>query len=201
MAETTRLLVASTNPGKVAEIVRLLAGLPVEVVGLDQYPGFPDTDEPHDTFRANAELKALEAARFADCLALADDSGLAVGSLDGRPGVLSARYGRDDAERIARLLDELAGVPEAARTARFVCAVALAGPEGVLGTWEGTVEGVIAGSPRGGNGFGFDPVFLHGDRTFAEMTGDEKSTVSHRGRALRAFAADLPRVLHELRSA
>lgn len=195
MAAMTRLLVASTNPGKVAEIVRLLAGLPVEVVGLEQYPDFPDIDEPHSTFQANAAHKALAAAQFAECLALADDSGLEVAALAGRPGVLSARYGRDDAERIGRLLAGLAGVCD--RRARFVCVVALAGPQAPLGTWEGTVEGVITAAPRGNNGFGFDPVFQYGDRTFAEMTSEEKNAVSHRGRALRAFAADLPRILDE----
>ncbi|NPV48887.1 MAG: RdgB/HAM1 family non-canonical purine NTP pyrophosphatase [Armatimonadetes bacterium] len=198
-SDAVRLLVASSNRGKVAEITRLLAGLPVEVVGLDQYPDLPDTDEPHDTFRANAEHKALLAAQSAGCLALADDSGLEVVALGGRPGVLSARYGRDDAERIGRLLAELDGVSD--RRARFVCVVALAGPQGILGAWEGTVEGVITEAPRGTNGFGFDPVFLHGDRTLAELTSDEKNAVSHRGRALRAFAADLPGLLHGLCSA
>lgn len=194
--KASRLLVASANRGKVAEITRLLAGLPVEVVGLDEYPDFPAIDEPHDSFRANAEHKALAAARFAGCLALADDSGLEVAALQGRPGVLSARYGRDDTERIGRLLAELAGVTD--RRARFVCVVALAGPQRILGTWEGTVEGLITEVPRGSNGFGFDPVFLHGERTFAELTSDEKNALSHRGRALRALAADLPRLLHGL---
>jgi XTP/dITP diphosphohydrolase len=201
MGPAVRLLVATSNLGKIAEIGRLLASLPVAVVGLDQYPDFPGSDEPFATFHENAAHKALEAAKHAGCLALADDSGLEVQALGGRPGVLSARYGRDDAERIARLLGELSGVSGDARAARFVCVVALAAPGGVLGTWEGTVSGVIAAAPRGANGFGFDPVFVYQDRTFAELSPEEKNAVSHRGQALRAFAADLPGALNGLHSA
>lgn len=196
MPDSARLLVASTNPGKVAEISRLLASLPVEVVGLAAYPGFPGSEEPHPSFRENAEHKAREAARFAGCLALADDSGLEVEALGGRPGVQSARYGRDDAERISKLLGELQGVTGEDRRARFACVAALASPAGVVGAWEGTVAGRIAEAPRGTNGFGFDPVFLYQGRTFAEMSSEEKNAVSHRGEALRAFVADLPGILH-----
>lgn len=191
-----RLLVASANRGKVAEITQLLAGLDLEVVGLAAYPDFLPGEEPYATFAENAAHKAREAAQFAGCLALADDSGLEVDALGGRPGVYSARYGRDDAERISKLLAELANVPPTARGARFVCAVALADPAGVLHVWEGRAEGFITTAPRGEHGFGYDPVFTQGERTFAELTPAEKNLVSHRGQALRACRADLPGVLH-----
>lgn len=196
-----RLLVASTNGGKIREIRALLQGLDLEVVGLDAYPEAPELPEPFVTFAANAESKARAAAALggADlCLALADDSGLEVDALGGRPGVYSSRYAPSDPERISRLLGELEQVPEEQRTARFVCAVALVQGERLLGRWLGTCEGRIAAAPRGDHGFGFDPVFLQGDRTFAELTAGEKNAVSHRGRALRAFAADLPGLLNEL---
>lgn len=192
---TRRLLVATTNRGKIAEIMRLLVGLPVEVVGLDAYPEAPELPEPYDTFAANAESKARAAAEFAGCWALADDSGLAVEALGGQPGVLSARYAPTDPERIARLLEEMRGLQGEQRRARFVCAVALARPGASLGLWQESCEGLIGEAPRGDHGFGFDPVFLYGDRTFAEMSSDEKSEVSHRGKAMRAFAADFPGVL------
>lgn len=197
MTTPARLLVASANPGKLAEIAQLLADLPLTVVGLDAYPDFAPTAEPYDTFAANAIHKAQEAARHAGCLALADDSGLEVAALAGRPGVFSARYGPDDATRIARLLDEMTGVPEPERAARFVCVVALARPERLLGTWTGTVAGMITRQPRGSHGFGYDPVFEYDGRTFAEMSRAEKSAVSHRGRALRAFRAALPELLYD----
>jgi XTP/dITP diphosphohydrolase len=190
-----RLLVASTNKGKIAEITRLLEGQPVDVVGLDAYPDAPDLPEPYDTFAENAGSKAMVAADFAGCWALADDSGLEVQALNGRPGVLSARYAATDPERIARLLEEMRGLQGDRRRARFVCAVALARPGELLGLWQETCEGLIAEAPRGSQGFGFDPVFRYGDRTFAEMSSDEKSSVSHRGKAMRAFAADFPALL------
>ncbi|MEI6503323.1 MAG: non-canonical purine NTP pyrophosphatase, partial [Armatimonadota bacterium] len=175
-----RLLVASTNRGKIAELGRLLAEYPVEVVGLDAYPDAPELPEPYDTFAANAESKALAAAQDAGCLALADDSGLEVAALGGRPGVLSARYADSDTERIAKLLAEMTGLAREQRQARFVCAIALARPGKRLGLWQETCEGLIAEAPRGTQGFGFDPVFLCGQRTFAELSAEEKNAVSHR---------------------
>lgn len=125
---TKRLLVASANPGKLVEISRLLAGVAVEVVGLAAYPDAPELPEPYETFAQNAESKARAAAEFAGCAALADDSGLQVEALGGRPGVYSARYAASDPQRVARLLEELRGVAGGERKARFVCAVALARP-------------------------------------------------------------------------
>lgn len=195
---STRLLIASGNAGKIAEIAHLLAGLPVEVVGLDAYPDMPELPEPFNTFAENAVSKARAAATFAGCLALADDSGLQVTALDGRPGVLSARYADTDEQRIARLLAEMQGLVGAQREARFVCAIALVNSDRVLGQWEGVCEGVIAETPAGENGFGFDPIFMYEGRTFAELSAEEKNAVSHRGRALRVFAADFPRIIHDL---
>lgn len=194
-----RLVVASRNAGKIREIRRLLAGVPLEVVGLDSYPDMPELDEPFATFAENAAHKAQTAAEYAGAAALADDSGLEVAALDDRPGVYSSRYAPSDPERIARLLDEMKGLAGDQRRARFVCVIALADHGRLLGTWQETVEGRIAEAPRGTSGFGFDPVFLYCSRTFAEMTPEEKNDVSHRGKALRAFARDVPRRLDELR--
>jgi XTP/dITP diphosphohydrolase len=193
----TRLLVATHNAGKIREIASLLTGLPVEVVGLDAYPDIGELPEPYDTFAANAQSKAQAAAAQAGCLALADDSGLEVPALDNRPGVFSSRYAPTDAARIERLLGEMAGLTGEARRAHFVCVIVVADATSVVGRWQKTCEGIIATAPRGEGGFGFDPVFLHGDRTFAEMTSAEKNEVSHRGQALRACAAELPGLLHE----
>ncbi|MEI6500710.1 MAG: RdgB/HAM1 family non-canonical purine NTP pyrophosphatase [Armatimonadota bacterium] len=192
---TQSLLVATTNKGKIAELTRLLAEYPVQVVGLDAYPEAPELPEPHDTFAANAQSKALAAAQYASCLALADDSGLEVEALGGRPGVLSARYAASDPERIARLLAEMKGLTGEQRQARFVCAIALAQPGKLLGLWQETCEGLISEAPSGDHGFGFDPVFVHGNRSFAELSSEEKNALSHRGKAMRAFLSDFAQLL------
>jgi len=187
------LVVASRNPKKVQELQRLLEGLPYLVQSLAAYPGMPEVVEDGATFQENARLKALAAASYTGELAIADDSGLEVDALGGEPGVLSARYsGVDDPQardvaNNALLLERLAGVPHARRTARFVCAVAVADPTGVLWEGAGYVEGRIATEERGPkDAFGYDPIFLPegSDRTFAEMTAEEKDAISHRGRAL-----------------
>lgn len=187
-----RLVVASRNPKKAAELMRILEGLPFDVTPLSEYPDMPETEETGATFAENARLKAVAAARFTGELALADDSGLEVDALGGAPGVFSARYagvegpGKDAANN-ALLLERLAAVPPERRTARFVCAVAVADPQGVLWEGEGVVHGRIAAEPRGGpDAFGYDPLFVPDgyDRTFAEMAPAEKDALSHRGRAL-----------------
>jgi XTP/dITP diphosphohydrolase len=196
-----RLLVATRNRGKVNELRRLLAGLPVELVLPDE-AGAADlvVEETGDTFAANAELKALAYARATGRLALADDSGLEVDALGGRPGVRSARFAGEaanDAANNSRLVAELRalGAPEPLR-ARFRCALVLATPEGQTRLVEGTCEGTITLEPRGSQGFGYDPHFVVGDgpRTMAELSHEEKNVVSHRG---RAYAALRP-ALHEL---
>ncbi len=189
------LLIATTSTGKIAELTRLLDDLPFAVIGLDALPqSLPVPAETSDTFAENALLKASFYAAATGLPTLADDSGLAVDALDGTPGVYSARYAgaeATDAERIAKLLTELRDVPDAARTARFQCCIALVGViEGRAErrVFAGSCEGVIAHSPRGDHGFGYDPVFVDVElqRTFAELTLEEKAIRSHRGRALRA---------------
>jgi XTP/dITP diphosphohydrolase len=191
----TRLLLGTSSRKKLGELVPILGGAPLTLVtpadlGLDL-----DVEETGHNFRDNAILKANAFARAAGLPALADDSGLEVDALHGAPGVRSARYagpGATDADRIALLLRNLDGVPAGQRTARFRCTMALATPEGLVGTVDGACEGEIAFSPRGSNGFGYDPVFLlpHLGRTMAELEDEQKHAISHRGRAGRA-ALDL----------
>ena len=196
----TRLILATENEHKVREIRELLSDLGVEVAHLGELPDPPQLTETGETFAENECEKALACARATGELCLADDSGLMVDALGGAPGVRSARYAGEGAtqqELVAKLLAELTGVPEAERTARFVCALSLCGPEGEIGRWEGRVEGLITLDPRGDGGFGYDPVFLYppAGATFAQMRPDEKNAVSHRARALAQFREDLPAIL------
>ncbi len=199
-----RLILATENPHKVREIRDLLADVAVKVLHLGDLSDPPELSETGETFADNAREKALAVARATGEPALADDSGLMVDALGGDPGVRSARYagaGASGEQLVAKLLAEMADVPDGQRGARFVCALSLCAPEGEVGRWEGRVEGVIAREPRGDGGFGYDPVFRYPPDgvTFAQMTPDRKNAVSHRGRALRAFRADLPRVLRRRR--
>jgi XTP/dITP diphosphohydrolase len=195
-----RLIVATRNRNKVRELGHLLADLGVEVLSLADRADVPEIVEDGDTFAANAVKKARAVAAATGLPALADDSGLEVDALHGQPGVQSARYagaGHDDAANNHKLLGALAAVPPARRTARFRCAIALADPAGRLGAAvevrEGACEGVIIDAPRGDHGFGYDPLFLYPDlgRTFAELTLDEKSRLSHRAQALHAMLSVL----------
>ena len=189
--ESRTLLVATTNPDKVAELGPILSPA-LDALGLtlrSLSPDAPPVTEDRPTFSGNAVLKALAAAGWSGEVALGEDSGLEVDALGGAPGVLSARYsGGGPAENNKLLLERLAGVPQGRRGARFRTAVALKVPDGPLFVAEGMTEGEITGQPRGSGGFGFDPVFLSRDlgRTFAEVPRDEKARVSHRSRALRA---------------
>ena len=197
-----RLLLATNNPGKAAEYRALLAGCGWELVtpreiGLDLA-----VEEAGQDYRQNAKIKAAKFAQASGLVALADDSGLEVDALGGRPGPLSARYAgpdRADEERVAALLAEMEGVPEERRTARFRCVIVLGWPEGKVELFEGTVEGRIAQEARGEGGFGYDPVFLlpGRGRTFAELPPEEKNAVSHRGEAARKARPVLERLLHE----
>ncbi len=177
---------------------RLLEPLGIELLSLADYPHLVETPETGATFEENAALKATAAAAATGLVALADDSGLEVAALGGRPGILSQRYGATDQDRIARLLAELAGVRR--RAARFVAAVAIAWPDGRVETVRGTVEGEITREPRGSGGFGFDPVFqpTGESRTMAEMTAEEKNAISHRGKAFGAAVEVLRRSLPEI---
>ncbi len=181
------LVVATRNPHKLREIRDILAGDALTVTGLDGLPGVPVVVEDGETFVANATKKARTVALALGCWALADDSGLVVDALDGAPGVRSARYageGASDAANNALLLVNLAA--RADRTARFQCAIALCDPAGEVETVEGVCRGRILTAPRGGSGFGYDPLFVPDgyDCTFAEIGPAEKHRISHRGRAL-----------------
>jgi len=185
--------VATNNPGKLAELRRLLQGSGYEVRSPAELCVPFHVEETGTTYRENAALKAEAAARLTGLPALADDSGLEVDVLGGRPGPLSARYGGeglDDAARVQLLLRELEGVPDEKRRARFRAVVAVAVPGEPTRFFEDTVEGTIARAPRGSGGFGYDPVFipLGMTRTMAELTPEEKDAISHRGKALRAAA-------------
>jgi XTP/dITP diphosphohydrolase len=183
-----RIVVASKNPDKIREIEAVLASLspPIEVVrGLD----WPDVAETEATLEGNAVLKAAAVAEATGLAAIADDTGLEVAALGGAPGVHSARYAGPDAryeDNVARLLAEMGGVAD--RAARFRTAIAVVEPGTEPVVVEGIMEGEIALAPRGTNGFGYDPVFLVGDRTYAEMTDEEKNEISHRALAIRALA-------------
>ena len=189
------LVVATTNRGKVRELALLLGPSWQLLTALD-FPHLPEVVEDRDTFRGNAALKAHAFARALGRWTLADDSGLCVDALGGRPGVQSARYAATDAKRMARLLAELEGVPDARRTARFECALCLAGPSGEERFTEGRCEGWIGHAPRGSHGFGYDPLFeVGGGRTLAELEEAEKAARSHRGAAFRAMVPELERLV------
>ena len=188
-----RLLFATTNPCKLREL-RGLMGDALEVVSLKDLPPIPEPVEDGDTFEDNARKKARAYARASGLPALADDSGLCVDALGGRPGVHSARYAQgDDRARYQKLLGELSAVPDAERTAAFVCALCLALPHGETTLVEvGRCEGHIGHAPRGDHGFGYDPVFLlPGGRALAELTSEEKAALSHRGTAFRKMRPHL----------
>lgn len=195
MTTAPRVLLATRNPGKLAELRRILAGSAgqVTLVGLDDVPAYPELPETGLTFAENALQKAREGVRHTGLPTVADDSGLAVAALGGSPGVFSARWaGRhgDDQANLRLLLDQLADVPDAHRGAAFVCAAALVLPGGEEQVVEGRQPGRLAREPRGAGGFGYDPIFVgEGQtRTNAELTPAEKDAISHRGQAFRALA-------------
>lgn len=186
-----RIVIATRNAGKLREFRELFAELPLEAIGINE-AGVPrdfDPDETGDTFRENAELKARAYAAASGEWTLADDSGLEVAALGGRPGVYSARYSGTDATAESnneKLLAELAETPETDRGARFVCVIAVADPAGkIVFTAKGECAGIIAFALRGSGGFGYDPLFTpHGfDRTFGELDGSVKQKISHRAKA------------------
>lgn len=194
-----RLVVASANPDKAAEIVEILGAVP-GVVPLPRPASVPDVEETGDTLIDNARLKARVLAEATGLAAVADDTGLEVEALGGAPGVYSARYAGEDAtyaDNVAKLLAELDGagalVPER-RSARFRCVALVAFPDGSEVWEDGEVTGTITRQPTGGGGFGYDPVFApdgYGGRTFAQMSPEEKHEASHRGKAFRALAGRL----------
>jgi XTP/dITP diphosphohydrolase len=197
-----RIVLATRNPGKLAELTRILAasGAEVAVAGLDEFPRAPEVTETGRTFAENALLKARSAAAFTGLAAVADDSGLCVDALNGMPGVLSARWaGRpgNDQANLDLVLAQLRDVAEPDRGAHFRCAAALVLPSGTERVTEGRLYGRLARAPRGTNGFGYDPIFLpdSADLTMAEMDPAAKDAISHRGRALRALSPVIAELL------
>ncbi len=195
MSRAWRFVLASANPDKAAEIRAILDRPGVAL--LPRPPEVPEVDETGDTLLANARLKAAALAEATGEAAVADDTGLLVDALDGAPGVYSSRYSGEHAtyaDNVAKLLADLAGVPDEQRTARFETVALVRWPDGTEVAATGVVEGWIAAHARGSGGFGYDPVFIptEGDgRTFAEMQAEEKDALSHRGRAFRALAERL----------
>jgi XTP/dITP diphosphohydrolase len=186
-----KVVLATRNAGKIAELQRILAPSGVELIGLD--PDFEPGPETAPDFTGNALAKAREAAAHTGLPSVADDSGLAVDALNGMPGILSARWaGRhgDDVANLELLLGQISDVPADRRTARFICAAAAVLPDGRELVVEQALQGRIIDAPRGTNGFGYDPVFVPDgeSRTTAEMPSDEKDAISHRGKAFRALA-------------
>jgi XTP/dITP diphosphohydrolase len=196
MAPPRRVALATKNEHKLVEITRICSDWPVEWVTVrDRDPGtFPDVDETGDTYLDNASLKARAVADALGIPALADDSGIEVDALGGRPGPRSARFAGPDAtdeRNLAELIRSIRGIPAAGLTARYRCVAASAAPDGELVSAEGLCEGTLTTRPRGSGGFGYDPIFVPvgWDRTIAELEPDEKDRISHRGRAFRALRA------------
>jgi len=198
MGDMITLVIATRNPGKTSEIRDLLSGFAVRIKNLDDFGPIPEVEEDGDTFDDNAYKKASFAAKVLGIPALADDSGLVVEALGGAPGVYSARYAGENAtdeQRCNKLLNELK--TKTNRNAAFECVISIAVPAGPALTYEGRCEGVIAEHPVGENGFGYDPVFYYPplEKTFAQLTREEKSRVSHRGNALREISDEFEKVL------
>lgn len=195
-----RILIATSNPGKLRDFAGAAWRHGVEVAGLTDFSSLPAVIEDGLTFEANARKKAESYSKHVpEEIVIADDSGLEIDALNGAPGVHSARYAAeqpdeaeentDDAANNARVLRELEGIPPAQRTGRFVCVLAAARDGKTLATFRGAAEGIILEAPRGANGFGYDPLFYFPQiqKTFAELTAEEKSRYSHRGAAFRKF--------------
>lgn len=185
-----KLLVATTNPGKIREITSILEGLPVSLVTLGDCDPMPEPEETGATFAENARLKAIYYARASGLPAVADDSGLEIAALDNAPGVHSARWnGRDYAVKFAAIYRDLRARGASGSAARFVAHIALAHGDRILFEATGIIDGEIAPVPRGSYGFGYDPIFYYPpyNLTLAEVTGDRKAAVSHRGKAFGAL--------------
>lgn len=193
-----KLVCASKNRGKIAEFKELLDGTDINLMTLREFPSIGTIEETGKTFVENAIIKATITARLLGVPAIADDSGLIVRALNNEPGVFSARYASEDAsdwDNLQKVLKEMRG--EEDRRAAFKCFIAIARPDGKTMTFGGSCEGAIARRPRGGNGFGYDPIFLCGPflrQTFAELSNNEKNLISHRAKALGRMYRDIERV-------
>jgi XTP/dITP diphosphohydrolase len=198
MNETLTMVLATSNPGKTAEIRDMLADFPVNIKNLADFGPIPPVEEDGETFDDNAYKKASFVSRVLGLPALADDSGLVVDALGGAPGVYSARYAGENAtdeQRYTKLLEEMKG--QTNRKAAFECVISIAVPPGPALTYEARCEGLIAEEPAGTGGFGYDPVFYYPPlkKTFGQLTREEKSRVSHRGKALQELREEFDKVL------
>jgi len=198
MGNEIPLVIATTNPGKVAEMRDLLTDFPIQLKSLADFGPIPAVEEDGKTFDENAYKKASFTAKILGIPALADDSGLVVDALDGAPGVLSARYAGENAtdeQRVVKLLKEMQGKTN--RKAAFECVLSIAVPSGPALTYEARCEGLVVEQPVGQGGFGYDPIFFYPPlkKTFGQMTRVEKSHVSHRGKALNELKQEFDRVL------
>ena len=194
------LLVATTNQNKLAEILTILTGLPIRIDTLDRHPQIEELEEAGSTFEENARLKAMYYSARTNRLVVAEDSGLEIDALDGAPGVRSARFnGSLYPEKFEAIYHQLRERGVSGRTARFICALAIADGERIVFEATGTVEGEIASLPRGEYGFGYDPIFFYPPygRTLAEVAPEDKAAVSHRGKAFRALRTFLETFPHE----
>ena len=205
LEEIKEILIATTNPGKMAELQAML-DMNLAWKSLADFPNLNEVTEDGQTFAENARKKALGYAKQTSLWTIADDSGLVIDALNGQPGVKSARFsGAKDDDRtlidhknIAKVLELLKGIPTEKRTARFICCLCLASPEKVLLETQGTLEGLITENQIGSNGFGYDPIVLvpHLDKTVAQLTAEEKNAISHRGNAIRNLKLLLKNLLN-----
>ena len=192
------IVLATTNKGKTKEMKEILKGYPIEIKNLSDFGPIPEVIEDGDTFDDNAYKKASFTAKVLGFPALADDSGLCVDALDGAPGVYSARYAGEnatDADNVAKLLEAMKD--EENRKAAFQCVISIAVPTGAALTYEGSCEGVLTREPAGDNGFGYDPLFFFPqfNKTFAQLSMEEKAEVSHRGKALKEVTQEMDKIL------
>lgn len=198
-----KVIIATQNKGKAKDFEAIFKPHGYEVLTLADVAPDMDVEETGTTFEANAILKAEAVAERLNTMVIADDSGLQVDALDGEPGVYSARYAgleKNDNANIEKVLENLKNVPDQKRTARFVCALAVAGPGMETKTFFGTCEGLILSEKRGTNGFGYDPIFYvpELEKTMAELTPEEKGQISHRGNALRKLEGEIPELLSSM---
>ena len=194
-----KIIIATHNQGKLREMNFLFEEfIPktynVNLMTLNKYPNIPEVVEDGDSFKVNAEKKALFTANYTGEMVIADDSGLVVDALDGEPGIFSSRYSGENAtdeKNMEKLLEKLEKVPKEFRTAHFTCVISIAVPNMILGTFKGVCNGTIGTNPKGNNGFGYDPLFIRTDvgKTFAELSQDVKNRISHRARAFEKAAA------------
>ena len=194
-----KFILATKNPKKLSEMQRILLPLGVDVISEREFGELPEAVENGETFAQNARIKALSAMNASGLPAIADDSGLCVDALGGAPGVYSARFSgdHDDKANNDKLLFELSDVPPEKRTARFVCNICCVFPNGDELTAHGECEGMIGYVPKGENGFGYDPLFMVGDKSFSELSSEQKDNISHRGNAMRDFAEKLKQYIKE----